>query len=222
MPANLLLLPLLGGYWFVHFCYYFRFRAQRLDGYWLLLESAIAGVAFAALSRLIVGGLKLIPWGFHLAATWGRFSPFPYSGSALGALALGCLFPWLVNWIWNEQRSKNKLLERHPNALFRLLHDSASKTRPIALTLDTRKWYMGYVRESPNLDPQEQYFTLIPVLSGYRDSDTLAVETTVMYDPVSDEGKNKNDFAITIPLASVKSAHYFDKDVYERSFATRR
>lgn len=28
------------------------------------------------------------------------------------------------------------------------------------------KLYMGYVRDSPNLDPREQYFALIPILSG--------------------------------------------------------
>src|SRR3954453_8329114 len=44
LPTNLLLLPLLGGFWFVHFCYLFKFRAQRLDGYRLLLESAFLGL----------------------------------------------------------------------------------------------------------------------------------------------------------------------------------
>jgi len=50
MPTNLLLLPLVGGYCLTHFCYYFRFRSQRLDGYRLLLESALAGILLAILS----------------------------------------------------------------------------------------------------------------------------------------------------------------------------
>ena len=38
MPNNLLLVPLLAGFWFLHRCHYFRFRAQTLDGYRLLIE----------------------------------------------------------------------------------------------------------------------------------------------------------------------------------------
>jgi hypothetical protein len=46
MPYNLLLLlPLIGGFLFVHLTHYFRFAAQRMDGYRLLFQSAIAGAA---------------------------------------------------------------------------------------------------------------------------------------------------------------------------------
>lgn len=221
MPPNLLLLPLLGGYCFLHFCYYYKFRAQRLDGYRLLLEAALAGCVLAALSRLMILGLKFIVLGPALQSAWVQFSPFPFSGTAVVALLAGIVFAKLTNLIWNEEKAKSKVLERHGNALFQLLHAAASKRRPIAVTLDTRKWYMGFVRDSPNLDPQEQYFALIPILSGYRSQDTLAVTETVFYDIAYDDGLNKNDFAVILPLASIKTAGYFDKDVWNRYFASK-
>lgn len=101
MPTNLLLLPLLGGFWFVHFCYLFKFRAQRLDGYRLLLESAFFGLLLILPARLI-------------AYFWPRFSALgsgaegewitlwhgpPLSGTASLSLLLGLISPFLVNWL---------------------------------------------------------------------------------------------------------------------------
>ena len=38
---NLLILPLLGGFLFLELCHVYRFRFQRLEGYRLLMWSAI-------------------------------------------------------------------------------------------------------------------------------------------------------------------------------------
>ena len=216
MPPNLLLLPLLGGYCLVHFCHYFRFRAQRSDGYRLLFESAIAGVCLSAISRILILLLKVLPLGLRSKQMWDELSPFPFSGTAMGALLLGFAIVLIANRVWNEEWAKGKVLERHGNALFRLLHEAAKSGKPISVTLDNRKWYMGYVWDSPNLDPQEQYFALIPILSGYRDSNTLQIRETVTYSTLQGPGVDKNDFAVTIPLASVKSASYFNKVLWEK------
>lgn len=217
MPANLLLLPLLGGYWFVHFCHYFRFRAQRQDGYRLLLESAFAGVLLIGFARVIVLFLISLPQLLEFRNGWAQFVPLPYSGNAVGAFLLGMVAPFVVNLVVTEVDAKDLVLSGHGNALFRLLHESVKNNRPIAVSLDTRKWYAGYVTQSPNLDPQEQYFSLIPILSGYRDMNTLTVKDTVLYTPAYEEN-DKNRFSITIPLAAVKGANLFDQAVYEKFF----
>jgi hypothetical protein len=217
MPANLLLLPLLGGYWFVHFCHFFRFRAQRQDGYRLLLESAFAGVLLTAAARLIVVLLSSLNELIPVREFWNEYIPLPFAGTATGAFLLGIVSPFVVNLILPEGKAKDLLLRRHGNALFRLLHESVKSKRAISISLDTRKWYAGYVTESPNLDPQEQYFSLIPILSGYRDINTLTVTDTVLYSEAY-EHTDKNLFSITIPLAAVKSANFFDQNVYETFF----
>jgi hypothetical protein len=94
MPYNLLLLPLIGGFLFVHLTHFFRFGAQRLDGYRLLFQSAIAGICLSAAARLIdllidpyapgrsgppsldlVLGRSAIPRSALWLYCWGRFSP---------------------------------------------------------------------------------------------------------------------------------------------------
>src|SRR5258708_3535527 len=101
MPANLLLLPLLGGFWFVHFCYLFKFRAQRLDGYRLLLESAFFCLLLIVPARLITylwprfSGLGRGAEGEWISVWHGP----ALSGTASLSLFLGLLSPFLVNWL---------------------------------------------------------------------------------------------------------------------------
>ena len=59
--GGLLLLPLLGGFLFFHLTHFFRFAAQRLDGYRLLFQSAIAGTFLSILARLIVLAIAASP-----------------------------------------------------------------------------------------------------------------------------------------------------------------
>ena len=57
MPTNLLILPLLGGFLLVHIWHLSRFRSQRLEGYRLLMETAIAGVILVTFARLLTYSL---------------------------------------------------------------------------------------------------------------------------------------------------------------------
>jgi hypothetical protein len=42
---------------------------------------------------------------------------------------------------------------------------------PVSVTLDTRKVYIGYVQEMPDV-PHDPYFSLILLLSGHRDEES--------------------------------------------------
>ena len=97
-------------------------------------------------------------------------------------------------------------MAREGDTLLRLLHNSVRERKPIAVTLSNRKWYMGYVVTSPNLSLLEKYFDLRPIVSGYRDSDSLQVKKSTFYENAYREDLNLSDFAITIPLASVTMA----------------
>jgi hypothetical protein len=79
---------------------------------------------------------------------------------------------------------------------------------------------VGWVTASPNLDPQEQYFRLLPFTSGYRDKDSLETYRTVYYQNVlEDESLDPDRFFITLPLKDIKIANLFDADVYNQYFA---
>jgi hypothetical protein len=220
MPYNLLLLPLLGGFLFIHLTHYFRFAAQRMDGYRLLFQSAIAGVGLSIAGRLAELLVGSTPLGPVLGRYWAVFSPFQYSATSAISLLLGPVCALVVNLFIDKEKAKDKEVKAHANLFLKLIHQAADEERLISVTLDSRKWYVGWVAESPNLYPQEQYFKLLPFISGYRDKDSLETRQTVYYEAVlADNSLDHSEFVVTLPLKDVKIAGFFNDEVYDEYFA---
>jgi hypothetical protein len=96
---------------------------------------------------------------------------------------------------------------------------------PVAITLRSRKVYVGSVLEAPRIEAEEKFLVLLPFLSGYRDKDSLEVEFTSTYwdayealerDSLADRIP---EFALVIPVAEIVTANRFDIDFYERFFS---
>lgn len=220
MPYNLLLLPLMGGFLFFHLAHVFRFGAQRLDGYRLLFQSAIAGTCLATLARLLVLAFAAIGPAERARILWYAFSPFKYSATSALALVLGPILAVILNFFIGKQEAKDMEIRRHGNPLMQLLHRAEREKLLISITLDSRKWYVGWVAELPSLDPQELHFRLLPFMSGYRDSQTLETFRTVFYQEVLQNREfDADEFVITLPLKDVKIAGFFNEDVYNEYFA---
>jgi hypothetical protein len=112
------------------------------------------------------------------------------------------------------------------NDLQLLLHDAVTRPRelqlPILVTLSTNKVYVGWVTRSPNLRPEDDYLSILPLASGFRHKETLAVTLNVFY-PVheyADRGGNlsPNDFTFVIPYSAIVKANFFDVNVYVSYF----
>ncbi len=220
MPYNLLLLPLLGGFLFFHLTHYFRFGAQRLDGYRLLLQTAIAGTCLATLARLINIVFELVLGPGVLDSAWAIFSPFPFSGTSALALLLGPALAFVWNLFVGKEEAKEIEIGKHGNAFTQLLLRAQKEKQLLSVSLDNNKWYVGWVTESPNLDPQELYFRLLPYRSGYRDRDNLTTVYTTFYDGALNETTlDKQDLVITLPLKDVKTANLFSEDLYNDYFS---
>ncbi len=118
----------------------------------------------------------------------------------------------------------------HGNALIRLLHHAATYELPVSVTLSSRKWYVGYIAESPNLEPAEACFRLLPILSGYRDKEDLTTRRVIYYSRdvyarLEKERGRKPDisvFVITLALKDVQDARIFDESVYLDHFSPER
>lgn len=249
MPTNLLILPLLGGFCLVHYDHRFRYKAQRQDGYRLLIQCAIAGVILLAVSRLVVVLLTHSSIGEPLKAAWAVYAPIPYLGTGTGALILGFLLPQIDNflvkrswwisqqkWIlakvgsqfkWfkatsesNSEYARNDEIIKHGSGLARLFHFAEKEKLLVSITLSNRKWYVGLVAEAWNLDPLESCLRLLPVLSGYRNSDDLSTEVLINYGTVyKDPNVDASKFIIAIPLKDIQIANLFDESVYQQHFA---
>jgi hypothetical protein len=166
MPYNLLLLPLLGGFLFFYSAHLLRFQAQRLEGYKLLFQSAIAGVVLSFVARLIILGLGATSFGAWLESRWFVFSPFSFSAESALSMILGPIAASILNVFIDRKEAKEIEIRRNAHALTRLFYQSAEEHFLISVTLESRKWYVGWVVETAGLVLQQRYFRLLPYMSG--------------------------------------------------------
>ena len=218
MPYNLLLLPLMGGFLFLHVSHLHRYRAQRLENYRLLFESAVVGTVLLTVARFLIVVGTYTPAAHWLAYWWGVYSPFANGDTAAMALLLGPLSAWWLNLRISKLEAKRRAVAKHGDLLLKLLSAAEQRDQMISVTLANSKWYVGFVRDSPSLDPQERYFQVLPVMSGYRKRDTLETVPIVFYDDAL-RAVQSEELAITLPLADVKIANMFDVDRYYDLFA---
>jgi hypothetical protein len=218
LPFNLLLFPLLAGYLFLHTNRYLRWKAQTLDGNRLLLEAAKYGIVFGIAGRAVTYFAAYIPKEDYLQHALHQAAPFDYTGTAVAALLLGIIGGPLSNLFFDELAAKSLALRRQGNHLLRLLNEASEEGSLISLTLDTRKWYVGYVVETPSLDPKDQFFSIIPIFSGYRDKDLLEARrlTEYRFDSIS----NVDAYAKVLNTSRVIDANVFDVDLYESYYAS--
>ncbi len=88
----------------------------------------------------------------------------------------------------------------------------------ISITLSNRKWYVGYVTEAMSLEPKETHFTLLPIISGFRDKDTLKTQRVIYYPKVYSSNVDVSLFVLAIPMKDVVEARLFDEAVYRDNF----
>lgn len=235
MPFNLLLLPLLGGYWLLRRWNRARFRLARQDVQRLLLWSASAGFVLLVLSALLIAGTlafgQFMPG--HIAEpavrAWHLFSPFAHSGKAVLALLFGAGLPSLLNRVplddWNRPDVwAQRTTEIHGDEIEALIFRAQTLEMPVLLTLRTGKVYVGFVQKNLNAEVERRHLRILPVVSGYRKAEALTVHFTTFYEQVREEAKKPDspfhgvldrDFEIVVPLAEVTVLSLFDFEAYE-------
>lgn len=99
--------------------------------------------------------------------------------------------------------------------------ESIEQQKLIELSLRNRKSYVGFALEG-GITQGEPYVALIPMASGYRDTDTQELRIETHYAPVIQASLAAvsnlvyEDFRIVIPISEIMSARIFHPDVYER------
>jgi len=145
--------------------------------------------------------------------------PSPYGGSALGAFLLAVFFAEVIaQRLLRTQRVTTWVINNCAGELVKLLFSSMLQLKPVSVTLDTRKIYIGFVQEIPSLDPAKAFVRLLPILSGYRDEKDLTFHFTTNYSLALKETTDKEDFVIVIPLSAVKTANLFNQNTHSRLF----
>lgn len=226
MPWNLVILPLLGGYLFVHICVVFSYRSQRFESERLLLHSASCGAVLVILARLFTFATYRTSFGAPLSIWLNALAPSkdaPYLGTALTALMFGWTGAHLVNAIVRSKignkRFKLWLIERYDSGLMRLLHEAIYNSYPLSITLASRKVYIGYIFKAPADSPHDRYLTMMLLLSGYRDEKTLVLCQTVNYaERTNLEADPPVVFLISFSIDQISTANRFDLTIYQHEF----
>ena len=104
-----------------------------------------------------------------------------------------------------------KVLSENP--MDKLFFESLLHSHPLMLSLDSRKIYVGAVTSLGELNESngmDQDISIAPLMSGYRDKDTLKVNFVTYYKAVG------TDLEIVIRQDQIHTATRFDFDAYNK------
>ena len=220
MGLGLLLIPSLGGYWFLRRANFTRFEIYRLSGYHLLFRSALAGIILASFAHPIALFIDaLVP---QLRSFWYAYISVNYVDTAILSILLAAIIPPVINRFHSEERAAKRTSENYGDLIELMIARAFEQIKLIELSLKNRKSYIGFVLWRSITKRGQSDVTLVPVVSGYRFEDTLELCITTNYAPIiykwiKEKPKKLSDFRdfnVVIPRSEVSSARIFDPEAY--------
>lgn len=225
VPTAFYFLPLLAGFVLLKDTELSRYELVRHSGHQLYFRVAFWGFIVALSSFLLM--LLLIRSIEFVSCDGSRqglreMAQFLADRHLLLSLSLSPILGWIipraVNWFADEYKWLWKALEK--NELERLLAIAVMRDSLIMLSLKNEKVYCGYISNTP--DPSfgdKRYIDLVPVISGYRDSEHRVVFTTKYDDALNGYSGDlshldDDSLVIVIPIREVVSARMFDAEAY--------
>jgi hypothetical protein len=223
VPTDFALIPpLVGGFWFVFRCQLLYLVSVQLGQAIAILLSAFFGLAFAVVTRAIVFWVHQTAVGGWIEAHHAGAWHFPFSGTALGTFCLAIVAAELSRHLLSTRKVNSWVIRHYGGDLIVLLHDSMVRLKPVSLTLENRKVYVGFVQAVPSLNPERAHVWLLPILSGYRRADDLTLQFTTDYVSAIEQVSEARDLLKVIPISSIKTANLFDVGLYKQVFHPER
>ena len=222
MPWNLLILPLVAGYYLLTRCNYFKFHQQRLDRQRLIFESVLLGLGIFIFTYTVRFLISLI-LPFLIPSIYSLF-PFkqPYAITSFVTVVIAIFATWVINVFTDDRTWIKKSIEDVGNEFELLMDYSFSKKSLIQFTLDNNKFYIAWVKELP-IPSISNYVRVIPAMSGYRNESKEFIFTThylSIYAEYIKEGKVKNindlNTDLIIDITNVISVSNFDSEMHKR------
>jgi hypothetical protein len=215
------LLPVLGGFFFLYFCYYTKFYVRRLRGYSLFFLSACVGfgllVTSYAAGQLVEARLPTV------FRAWEQFAPKNdgHAGTLVGSFLLSIVL-LALNFTTSEDEQSKKIVEDEGNDLEYLLNDALERAKLVLVVLRDRHVYIGFVTSNVDPNSQKEYARILKVASGYRTSKTRHVRITTNYINVlktisRDENAPAHvkidDLNVVIPADHISAVSYFNTGI---------
>ena len=223
MGLGLLLVPALGGYWFLTHYWGTCYRMRRTNGYDVVLRSAVVGIVLFAIARALLFAFSgALP---QVEAAWQALSPFDYSGTSALAVALGMIAPVVLNRFSKRAAALIRVAREDGNLIELMVTDSIERGMLVELSLRNGKSYIGIAKSIGVPVRDHADIALVPMMSGHRHKDTAELRITRIYgptiqsilnDPESSQHLAFDDFQVIVPWREVVSARLFDPIAHRR------
>lgn len=230
MPYNLWMFPLLSGFYFLTKYGYNKYNYQRIDTQKIILQSVIYGVfiffiTYSIRICLSITFPKVIP------AVYNFMYKLPVSKQELLWTSIMCFlltvtFINTANFIlkkYNYFSLKTPVIsaiDKIGDEVEQLFKQSFVDKLLIQITLKNNKVYVGFADSL--LPPKDSnYLKIVPLISGFRKSDTKEIEFTTDYlEALSFYQSTPNKFNrfgmdVIVMQNEILTAQIFDLDIYK-------
>lgn len=227
-----------------------RYRQKRSTGWnayfhvaaWGLLFT-LAGSIVSVLIMLLFDAFSLllrlpaylfsfeytVPWFGRELFNWklpgglGVGSLVSFLGAALIAYGRALQSQMRIKTSYEEQVKEYKKVAE-ADGLEALLFDSMNQNLLVLISLKSRKAYVGTVHQSRFIHADLENIVIIPMLSGYRDKDTMSFKQVHSYTNyynkhvISEESEPLSiyDFRTVIPRSEIDTASLFDPATFKQ------
>jgi hypothetical protein len=223
MPFNLLIFPLVGGYYFLMRSRPFKYLHQRIDRQKLIFNSAIAGIFLIFIAFIIkIIWTSVLPDSAHCLK---RLLPFDAlnAGTMMLSFFLGIIAAEGGNILFfNKAKWLVFAIHEIGSELEQLLESSANSKEMIQITLKNDKCYIGWVSALP-IPQHSSYVRFSPAFSGYREKETKRLIFTDSYIDAYDTYIKSGEVTdlttlthLVINLDQVVTANVFSIEAYEK------
>jgi hypothetical protein len=234
---------LISGYIFVARSKHQRLITRREDGHRYYFRCGAYGILFCGIGIILAILLDIldVPSSILAALGWSvenlihNTSSFTANEYTSLKVLIGSFFTIPISFVGaffdntcrDNRKSLQRIRDRDSGALEKFLAECGTKFQTVLITLSSRKVYVGIVHEIPIECGEVEHFSILPILSGYRDKDSLTVKFTTNYyvyyenqldddgEPKSGVGAALDDFIEVIPVSKLDHVGRFDIDTYK-------
>jgi hypothetical protein len=229
--ALLLVLPLVGGYYFTMLSQWVRYRAAREEGHRLYFRSAFYGAGLFIICFFARQLLLIVSENYRFFEAWLSFyvlqivkdpdkmHQFPLAVLAMYTMLAGPAFAYATNLV--RRREHYLRLALKFDDLERLFFESAHDEAALCFTMDSGKIYVGFVTSIFDPTRERKSVGILPLASGYRTEDGRIAFTTdylIVYERIDEDDEvamTTDDFELVLPTDKIRSCNKFDLRVYE-------
>jgi hypothetical protein len=231
MPYNLLLLPVIVGYFILINSQYFKYNTQRLSQNRIVFESVSVALIIVSIGFLLrtiieclfpcfvpntIDSLKIVP-----------IKKVDYLWTIIFSCVFSIVIVIITNFylLWKYKKSQiiGWAVDKNGDELEKLFKKSVDEALFVQITLKNDKVYIGYSEIIP-IPQKTNYLTLTPILSGYRDDKKQLHITTDYFGVVDDfiKGLDNDEKYLTlntdviIKQDEILSAGIYEQDIFDK------